>query len=740
MTSNQGESIPASEVQSRPLHTIDRVVPVSLRRVLYRTLLVGLTFSAVLAIPLSIYYRVESHHAHTMLVSDREHVLRLASLMVQHDVSSVLSDVRFLSSHTELVEFLAMDDPYTQWRLAQAYANVLLQTRDYAQIRIVEADGRERVRVNRTPQGVQIVPPAELKNEKDTDDVAEAMRLAPGQIYVSPMSLNRDDGKLTQPLTPIIRFYIGLFDESGHRKGMLILNYLARHLIDRIRDIARNSPDIWLLDTQGYWLMGPHPDDEWGFAFPGRQQLSFAHRYPRAWRQLGARVSGISRDGDLLFSYLRVYPLSPPEHGADAAQLAMPIGWRHYYWTLVSVITPDTFQGATARLDARLITIYGILVVLSFGVAWALSYSSARNRTLTNTLEKVVDNASMLVSYVDSSQRYRFNNRAYQEMFGSSPRNIYGQKISDVLGETTYQAVQPYVQQALAGHRVDFEVNVERPEIGSKEMAVSYLPDVDADGEILGFYAVANDITPFREAERRERQQMLDLAHMSRLASVGEVTTEISHQINQPLAAIAMFSAAALRTLRNGEDAARTMEWLEQINAQAKRASEVVQRLRRFVRKGETQRVALNLNEMVREVLTLLEHSARSHGVQMRLQLGDPLPIVRADKLLIEQVIYNLMRNALEAVTGQTGERSVEVRTWADSTQVHLEVEDSGPGVAEEQGERVFESFTTGKPGGLGMGLAISRSIVESHSGIIKYHNRPEGGAVFSFSLPIGGA
>jgi PAS domain S-box-containing protein len=739
MTADEMESSSASQATGGRLHAIDRVVPVSMRWVAYRAVLTGLACAVVLAIPFFIYYRAESQQVYTRLESDRAHVLHLSSLMVRQDIASVLSDLRFLSSHSELVEFLAMDDPYTQWRLAQEYAHVLLQKRDYDRIRIIGPDGRERIRVSQTPRGVQIAPPEALTDRKDRYYFTEAMRLDPDQIYVSPMDLDVTNGKVVQPLKPTIRFCVGLFDENGHRKGILVLNYLAGHLINRIRDISRNSPDTWLLDERGYWLIGPNPGDEWGFIFPGRQEVGFAYSYPVAWRQIRSQASGTSADGDLLFKYLRVYPLSPPAPAGDVSRLAMPVGWQQYYWTLVSVVIPETTQGGTTQLQNRLISIYGILVMLSFLPAAALSYTSARNRTLTNILEKVVDNASMLVSYVDASQRYRFNNKAYEDVFGSSPRRLYGQKVREVLGEALYQTIRPHMEQALAGRKVDFEVRIGNSLSGPKEMAVAYLPDVDADGKVIGFYAVANDVTAFREAERRARQQMLDLAHMSRLASVGEVTTEISHQVNQPLAAIAMFSAAALRTLREGEGVERAMEWLEQINAQAKRAAEVVQRLRRFVRKGETQRVALNLNEMVREVLSLVEHSARNHDVEMRLELDDPLPAVRADKLLIEQVVYNLTRNALEAAAERSAPRLVQIRTWSDADHVHFQVEDSGPGVAEELSGCIFESFTTSKPDGLGMGLAISRSIVESHEGVIEYHNRLGGGAVFSFRLLRGG-
>jgi C4-dicarboxylate-specific signal transduction histidine kinase len=167
--------------------------------------------------------------------------------------------------------------------------------------------------------------------------------------------------------------------------------------------------------------------------------------------------------------------------------------------------------------------------------------------------------------------------------------------------------------------------------------------------------------------------------------------------------------------------------WLEAINAQAKRASEIIRRIRRFMQKGETQFGPVDMNLIARETEALLAHEAKSHQVSVVLELAEGLPNVQGDRVLLQQVVFNLLRNALDAVRSQTGERRVALSTSFDTQQVTLGVSDNGPGVDPAFGEDIFDSFITSKKDGLGMGLTISRTIIEAHAGTLRYTRNPEG-------------
>jgi len=216
---------------------------------------------------------------------------------------------------------------------------------------------------------------------------------------------------------------------------------------------------------------------------------------------------------------------------------------------------------------------------------------------------------------------------------------------------------------------------------------------------------------------------------------MGEMATEIAHEINQPLAAIAMYSAAGQRILQGDGDRSQMQGWLEAINTQAKRASEIVRRVRRFAQKDEHQTGPVDLGQIAREVAALLDHEARSQQVEIVLELAEDLPQVQGERVLLEQVVFNLARYALDTVRAQTGERRITLKTAFDAQLVYVEVCDTGPGVDPALGEHIFDSLVTGKQEGLGMGLTISRSIIEAHAGTLRYALNPEGGNTFMFSL-----
>jgi two-component system sensor kinase FixL len=460
-----------------------------------------------------------------------------------------------------------------------------------------------------------------------------------------------------------------------------------------------------------------------------------AERAARLWRQMESEQSGVRQTDASLIRFERVYPLLGENLTPAQAGYASPVDADRYLWTVVVEYSQSAMQAANRALLKNLSTVYGTLVLFAFLVAGALALTISRNKALAQVMEKVVDNVPVLIAYVDAEQRYRFNNMAYERAFGLKPKQIYGKSMRELLGEDAYRAARPYLDQALAGRAVSFERQLAFTDSDTRDVAISYLPDPSPQGGVRGFYVMVNDISPIKASQRREREHMLELAHVMRLASLGEMATQIAHEINQPLAAIALYSAAGLRTMAGECDRNKMETWLEAINTQAKRASEIVKRVRSFVQKGEPRLAPLDLNLVARETAALVDHDARSHDVEIVLALAEGLPLVQGERVLLEQVIFNLLRNAIDAVLAGPGERRVMLRTFSDAQLVYVEVSDTGPGVNPALGEQIFSSFVTSKQGGLGMGLAISRSIVEAHGGSLRFASNPGGGATFTFSL-----
>ncbi len=252
--------------------------------------------------------------------------------------------------------------------------------------------------------------------------------------------------------------------------------------------------------------------------------------------------------------------------------------------------------------------------------------------------------------------------------------------------------------------------------------------------------ATSRDVTDRMEAARKLRQRELELAHAERLGTMGQMAAELAHELNQPLQAISNFAEAAMHWVDHPTDNLEPLRrWTGQISQQARRAGEVVRRILNFVRKGELDPSAFDLTTCVRGLQPLLDVAARSHSAKIEYRLSSELPEVVADQLLIEQVVVNLFRNALEAMLEQPVERRiVTIETFrADDEKVGLAIQDRGRGLATEEVDRLFEPYFTTKSDGTGMGLAICRSTIDAHQGRIWAENNELGGATFRFVLPI---
>jgi len=263
---------------------------------------------------------------------------------------------------------------------------------------------------------------------------------------------------------------------------------------------------------------------------------------------------------------------------------------------------------------------------------------------------------------------------------------------------------------------------------------------VDANGRLTAIVASARDITARRRAEEQARQHLQSLAHVTRVSSMGEMASAIAHEINQPLTAIANYTYASVRMLRSGAASQdEILEVLQRVAGEAERAGEVVRRMRSFVRGDEGQIQEVEANFLVNEVVRLAAAEARQNGVELDTRLEIGLPVVLADSIQIQQVLLNLVRNAIEAIAMSSAEaRRIQLSTRASGEgMIEIAVSDTGPGLAGTDLEKVFEPFYTTKPEGIGIGLALSRSIADAHGGRLwATANAASPGATFRLTLP----
>jgi PAS domain S-box-containing protein len=288
-----------------------------------------------------------------------------------------------------------------------------------------------------------------------------------------------------------------------------------------------------------------------------------------------------------------------------------------------------------------------------------------------------------------------------------------------------------------AAEPYDIEMRVRRADGVYRWHRSRRVPLCDANGAIVNWYGAGHDIDDQKRAEEAYRVAQLELAHANRVATVGQLTASITHEVNQPITAAITYALAARRWLSaEPPNLHEVDDALSLIVKEGNRAGEVVGRIRALIKKAPARTDAVAINDAILEVIALTRTEAANNSVSVRTQLAEGLPPVQGDRVQLQQVLLNLILNAIEAMRDVEEERELLISTCHQPDGVSVEVRDSGPGFAPAALERLFEAFYTTKPGGLGLGLSICRSIIEAHNGQLWASANVPRGATFEFSVP----
>ncbi len=261
---------------------------------------------------------------------------------------------------------------------------------------------------------------------------------------------------------------------------------------------------------------------------------------------------------------------------------------------------------------------------------------------------------------------------------------------------------------------------------------------LNGSGDLAQFVGSSTDITESKRAEEALRQAQTDLARISRVTTMGELTASLAHEVNQPITAAVTDANTCLRWLtRDHPDVAEAREAASRVVKDVIRASEIINRMRSLFKKGTSQRELVDVNEIIQEMIVLLRSEATRYSISIRRELSEDLPQIMGDRVQLQQVLMNLMINGIEAMKDVDGLRELAVKSQrAEDEQLMITVSDTGVGLPSQQAEQIFNAFFTTKPHGTGMGLRISRSIVESHGGRLWATDNSPRGASFNLTLP----
>jgi PAS domain S-box-containing protein len=290
------------------------------------------------------------------------------------------------------------------------------------------------------------------------------------------------------------------------------------------------------------------------------------------------------------------------------------------------------------------------------------------------------------------------------------------------------------------GNDAEYKYRIILPDSSIKYITSVAHPIRNESGRVIEFVGTVMDVTERKRAEEereRLRRAQADLAHINRVTTMGELTASLAHEIRQPISAALTNAKTCLRWLgRDEPNAAEASEAASRLIKDVTRAADIISSISSLYKKGALQRELVDVNELIREMIVLLRSEANRYSIAIRTELGEDLPKVIADRVQLQQVFMNLMLNGIDAMKGTTGEGELTIKSESGDAQLLISVSDTGLGLAPEQADQVFRAFFTTKDKGTGMGLPISRSIIESHGGRLWAAENSPRGATFQFTLP----
>jgi two-component system sensor kinase FixL len=326
-------------------------------------------------------------------------------------------------------------------------------------------------------------------------------------------------------------------------------------------------------------------------------------------------------------------------------------------------------------------------------------------------------------------------------MFGFAASEVRGHNVSMLMPSPYRENHDAYISRYLStGERRI--IGLGRVVTGQRKDGTTF-PIELAVGEVRGegrrlFTGFVRDLTERQHTLKRLQELQSELSHVSRLTEMGQMASALAHEINQPLTAVTNYLQAAHLLLGKGDSVAieRIANLIDNASAQVTRTTHIIRQLRDFLRKGETEQGAADIGKVIEEATALALIGAKERGVGVHVRAASQIPPVLIDKVQIQQVIVNLMRNAIEAMEESERRELTISAAMVEDCMVEISVGDTGPGIAPEVAERLFQPFVTTKPQGMGVGLSICRSIIEAHNGKLWAEPNPEGGTIFHFTVP----
>lgn len=712
-----------------------------------RFVLLWLLLSLIVAGVLWLLYWVQLKHLQSLSLIEESQAVELAVRSIRAELAQAGADLILLSRQSVLKQWLHSPTPQNQERITSDYVAFLKSSGRYDNVRFIDVWGQEFVRVNWNDGQATVVGEEALQDKSNRYYVKESLELGPGEIYISPFDLNLERGEIVKPMKPVIRFATSIHDEAEVKRGVLILNYNGRRLIEQIREIAsQTSSHLWLLNEQGYWLFGARTGQEWGFMFDDREQLHFKADYPQIWRTIMDSSSSGTLETDAgLFTYT---VLSPTGLMHEYEGIDFKAGER---WVVVSHAPSEMLANRMQGPVYSLMVAFFLLSLFTALVAWVITYYMRKRSQAESALlasesawRGLVESAPDAIVVVDERGHIEIANDQAEALFGYSRAELMGQPIESLMPQRYasrhVELRDDYTREPRARPMGEGRVLYGRRKDGSEFPVSISLSPIQVDGR-LRVISDIRDVTAEREAEQRIRDlntqlvgQNDELERVNR--ELEAFSYSVSHDLRAPLRAIDGFSEILSQEYAGALDQ-RGKDYLQRVRKAAQKMGQLIDDLLNLSRiaRAEIRFQDVDLSAMAADVLRDLEQQEPGREVEVLIQENIQ---VRGDSRLLRIVLDNLFANAWKFTRDKPDARILFGMERQQDEAVYY-IQDNGAGFDMAYADRMFGAFQrlhdASEFPGTGIGLATAQRVIHKHGGRIWAHGEPGEGAGFYFTL-----
>ena len=746
-----------------------------LARRIYAAFLVAAVIPTALAGAIGVYLSLNALKNETLRNLNQEVTVRSQGIGRFFDQLS--SELLYLANTRGLVDVVAARQTKDKWLLQEATTRL---ERDYAalaslyphiyQIRLITADGQEWVRVDRKPEGVRVVPRAELQSKGDRYYFRDAMNVNLGQIYVSPLDLNVEFGKIEKPERPVIRVATPVAGPDGSKIGVLIINLHADILLEQIQQMANaREGTAYLLDNQGHYVSRSAGGEPGAFSMEPVEKLG-AIFSPSITKNLVERGASPSLGDGWIVAH------APIDYAPQAIAENSKGKWR------IALAFPER------ELFLAVVNLYLLYAVLFVALVVTALGGYALSRRLLQPLEDLSKETDAItngdftrqVNVIGTDEiaalGNKFNTMANRLQESSQAINAHRDQLEEEVRARTRELEQERASlEAVIEHTADGILAIDRageirllnpaairllgssssplglqidqfwpqwPDIAADAVAGPLRCDVELLKQVIslaitpttaGFIVVARDVSREREIQDERRELDRQMFQMEKLTTLGELAMGLAHEIGNPLAGM----KAVAQAMQYEEDIPPGLiEALKRMEAEVDRLSGFLRSFHGFAAPQAILPEPCGLGQILDDVLFWTRKDAKSRDIVFELAGIDSVPPLSADPHQLKQVFLNLLMNAVHAMP-EGGTVTVDAEKQAKIARIR--VCDTGIGMSAEVLKRIFEPFYTTRREGTGLGLAIVRKIVEQHGGTIEASSTPGHGTCFTITWPLAG-